>query len=105
MRWCACPPRLSGRKPRAASTATSGHGAMGGMVWEWCNSLHKPYPYRNDDGREDRNANGACVLRGGSYLYLRADCRAAFRSWYAPDRFYGDLGFRVVIAPLAAADR
>ncbi len=29
---------------------------MAGNVWEWCHSLFWPYPYRNDDGREDLNS-------------------------------------------------
>jgi formylglycine-generating enzyme required for sulfatase activity len=69
---------------------------MAGNVWEWTASLHRPYPYRRDDGREDSSAPGQRVLRGGSFRspherYLRC----AFRSRSYSARRRDHIGFRV----------
>ena len=39
---------------------------MAGNIHEWVSSLYKPYPYRADDGREDAQAPGERVTRGGA---------------------------------------
>jgi formylglycine-generating enzyme required for sulfatase activity len=72
---------------------------MIGNVWEWCQSLYKPYPYRPDDGREDFQAGGVRVVRGGSWTDLARYARCACRLRYDPDRFYNLVGFRVVLSP------
>ena len=69
---------------------------LAGNAWEWTASLHRPYPYRPDDGREDPMASGPRVLRGGSFrspnaVYLRC----AFRSRSYPTRRREHIGFRV----------
>ena len=73
---------------------------MAGNVWEWCSSLHRGYPYRADDGREDSGASGSRVVRGGSFLFHRYGARCAVRLSYNPDNRDYNLGFRVVVSPI-----
>jgi len=72
---------------------------MAGNVWEWCRSLYKPYPYQADDGREDPQAAGTRVLRGGSWNYDRRYARCAARGGDYPGGFPYNVGFRVVFSP------
>jgi formylglycine-generating enzyme required for sulfatase activity len=69
---------------------------MHGNVAEWCLSLHKPYPYRADDERDDISAKGSRVVRGGSWDDPPRRVRSSFRQNYAPDYRVYNVGFRVV---------
>jgi iron(II)-dependent oxidoreductase len=81
---------------------------MSGNVWEWTRSLwgedrKEPdfgYPYDPTDGREDPDAKGSRVLRGGSWSSDRRDarCGCACRRWDIPDLFAAVNGFRVVVS-------
>jgi serine/threonine-protein kinase len=68
---------------------------MTGNVWEWTNSLAKPYPYDARDGRENANDRGARVLRGGAFddeaQYVQCAHRDRSNPVNRPDYF----GFRV----------
>lgn len=96
-----------GKYPKGASI----YGAwdLAGNVWEWVSSLYWPYPYSDSDGREDLNANGKRILRGGSFDAsaeyhwmgknwvivrlignIRSDYRFPINSSYSN----GDVGFR-----------
>ena len=74
---------------------------MSGNLLEWCQSLCKSYPYRENDGREDLTAGGSRVLRGGSWHYYAGYCRSAYRSYRAPTHASTSHGFRVVVRRLA----
>ena len=76
---------------------------MSGHVWEWTRSLWKKYPYPVDGlgrrQREDLEAPGPRVLRGGSFYGFARYVRGAYRFYYDPDSRYYYIGFRVVLSP------
>ena len=72
---------------------------MAGNVWEWTLSVYKGYPYDPEDGREDLEAEGLRVLRGGAFRYSRRLGRCASRVGIDPYRRYWHYGFRVVVSP------
>jgi formylglycine-generating enzyme required for sulfatase activity len=70
-----------------------------GNAAEWTRSLYAPYPYRDDDGRNDPAADGQRVVRGGSWFDRPERCRSAFRLAYEPYQPVFNVGFRVVCEP------
>ncbi|MEO7002725.1 MAG: SUMF1/EgtB/PvdO family nonheme iron enzyme, partial [Ktedonobacterales bacterium] len=85
-----------GRYPSGASPC--GAQDMAGNVREWTSSRYKPYPYRENDGREDANSTESRTLRGGSWNDASGDARAAYRDNDRPDDWYGYRGFRLLFA-------
>jgi len=79
----------SGKSPHAVYD-------MAGNVWEWTNSLYKAYPYNAKDGREDLNAFGYRVLRGGAWDFSVSYVRSTGRYWLDPTSSYYSVGFRCV---------
>ncbi|HMZ51786.1 MAG TPA: formylglycine-generating enzyme family protein, partial [Candidatus Sumerlaeota bacterium] len=77
----------SGRSPYGAYD-------MAGNVWEWVSSLHQPYPYAANDGREDLNSSGSRVLRGGSWYDDDYYARSALRFDVDPTFTDVFVGFR-----------
>ncbi|MBM4085163.1 MAG: hypothetical protein FJ272_10275, partial [Planctomycetes bacterium] len=69
---------------------------MHGNVWEWCSSAFRPYPYSEVDGREDLEAPGMRVARGGSFVNTAWSVRSASRLELSPTTTLGRMGFRVV---------
>jgi formylglycine-generating enzyme required for sulfatase activity len=67
---------------------------VAGNAWEWVSSLHQPYPYSANDGREEVSSSNGRVLRGGSwndYIYV---VRTAQRLGYDPSNSGPSIGFR-----------
>jgi iron(II)-dependent oxidoreductase len=91
-----------GRVARVGSLSPAGDSWIGaadmaGNVWEWVSSLHLPYPYRADDGREDQTYRlDVRSLRGGSWHSEDPlHHRGAVRNHYNVPQYAGDnLGFR-----------
>jgi len=77
---------------------------MAGNIWEWTRSSFQSYPYDPADGRENLEARGHRVLRGGSFDAGEKIVRCAFRNWHDPEDWYRDFGFRLVIAPGLASE-
>lgn len=82
--------------PRGATPQGVHH--MAGNVAEWTRSLFQPYPYDPRDGREDPDAPGERVTRGGDYVFDVAPDRLTghFRDGFsrAPGRGHRHIGFR-----------
>ena len=72
---------------------------MAGNVWEWCQSLYRPYPYWAGGGREDPRAGGHRVVRGGSFDSDRRYVRCAVRRSGRTNLRFNYRGYRVVLAP------
>jgi iron(II)-dependent oxidoreductase len=74
---------------------------MAGNVWEWVHSLDKPYPYIQNDGREDANSTAPRVLRGGSWedkqRFARGTGCGPFRGRNA-NYLSNIFGFRLLLA-------
>jgi formylglycine-generating enzyme required for sulfatase activity len=86
---------------------------MHGNVAEWTRTLYRPYPYRDDDGRNEpaaslagNHAVGAAsgvssaddarrVVRGGSWYDRPKRCTSSFRLSYPPYQGVFNVGFRV----------
>ena len=69
---------------------------MHGNAAEWTRSAHGPYPYCDDDGRNDVSRGGDRVVRGGSWRDKPAAARSAGRLPYRPYQPVYNVGFRVV---------
>lgn len=70
---------------------------MIGNVWEWTNSIHAPYPYNANDGRENLNdTTSRRVYRGGVGSYIDFGMTAATRFRADPNTRDWFIGFRCV---------
>jgi iron(II)-dependent oxidoreductase len=83
---------------RPAGATPEGVHDLAGNVAEWTSTLYRPYPYRAGDGREDAQAPGERVTRGGDHVFdaapekLRASFRAGFSRAIAAGHRH--IGFR-----------
>ncbi|MBR5626260.1 MAG: formylglycine-generating enzyme family protein, partial [Thermoguttaceae bacterium] len=69
---------------------------MHGNAAEWTRSLARPYPYSDDDGRNDCDADGFRIVRGGSWHDRPMNARSEFRLFYRPWQGVFNVGFRVI---------
>ena len=76
---------------------------MVGNVWEWTRSLWADYPYPEPGDqcqqREDLQAAGSRVLRGGAFYDNQHYVRCASRHNSAPGDRNLNYGFRIVVSP------
>jgi formylglycine-generating enzyme required for sulfatase activity len=73
-----------------------------GNATEWTRTTYRPYPYDPGDGRDDPDAAGRKVARGGSWRDRPKRCTSGFRYAYQAYQKVYNVGFRVICEP---ADR
>jgi iron(II)-dependent oxidoreductase len=82
----------------AAGATPEGVHDLAGSLAEWTSSLYQPYPYHPENGREDPEAAGERVTRGGDYVFdvEPEKLRTFFRSGFsrAPRSGHRHIGFR-----------
>ncbi len=67
---------------------------MHGNVWEWCQDWYGEYPSHTVTDPVGLGAGADRVIRGGSWLHLARDVRAASRFQFGPVNRLDSLGFR-----------
>ena len=72
---------------------------LAGNVAEWTSSLYRPYPYHAADGREDPQAPGDRVFRGGSWSQTQGKARGFMRQGGSPAYADREIGFRCAADP------
>ena len=70
---------------------------MHGNAAEWTRSIFRPYPWRDDDGRNDEAGEERRVVRGGAWSDRPEQARSSSRLSYPPWRGVYNVGFRIVI--------
>ncbi len=95
---------------RTSAVGSFPHGAtpygneeMSGNVWEWTRSVYEGYPYPEQGEkrqmRENLDAKGTRVLRGGAFFISQDYVRCASRFNLDPDYRNYYAGFRIVVSP------
>ena len=88
MGWCWADGRFAPLEAGGKAPNAWGIYDMHGNVWEWCDSLYA-----------DNRSDGARVIKGGSTLSGKRQCRSAYRAPGNPVLGFYNLGFRIVLDP------
>jgi formylglycine-generating enzyme required for sulfatase activity len=70
---------------------------MAGNAWEWVSSAYRPYPYRDEDGRENLEAGPVRSTRGGGHDSPASEITTTQRGRNlsrAPQAGHHNIGFR-----------
>ncbi|MFZ9298607.1 MAG: formylglycine-generating enzyme family protein [Hylemonella sp.] len=81
----------------AAHASPYGVVGMAGNAWHWVASAYRPYPYREDDGREDLAPGPVRATRGGGHDSPAVELRSTERGLAlsrAPAAGHHNIGFR-----------
>ena len=70
-----------------------------GNVWEWCRDAKRTYTAADYTDEDETISDNTRVMRGGSWRYSPANCRAAYRSRNMPAYRGCNCGFRVCFRP------
>jgi formylglycine-generating enzyme required for sulfatase activity len=70
---------------------------MAGNVCEWTLSDYRPYPYDNDDGRNNSDPGTMKTARGGSWNDRPKSAGASVRFAHQPYQKVYNVGFRIIV--------
>ncbi len=72
-----------------------------GNVYEWCGDWFGAYPSGSVTDPEGSENGSYRVFRGGSWNSYAGYCRSAFRYYCGPGTRHDNVGFRVLLSPIA----